>query len=253
MIIKNPIEADTKALKALFKQGFGDTDEFIEHFFLTAFSQSRCTCAYDNGRICAALYWFDCFCKDEKIAYLYAITTEKEKRGRGICSALMRHTHNLIEKQGYKGAILVPASEKLFAFYERLGYECSAFINEFKVIASPNISTSVYKLSAAEYLEKRKAHLPDFSISPNSEIADFLDGLCDFYGAKDAVFALRKNQNEFFAVEFLGDRRLIEGIVSHFGFKEGVVRTPGRQKPFAAFYPFNKSTKPPKYLGFAFD
>ena len=42
-----------KGLKDLWKQAFGDTDEFLEDFFCVAFSEERCATTEEDGKIAA--------------------------------------------------------------------------------------------------------------------------------------------------------------------------------------------------------
>ena len=85
MIIDAPQNTDIPALCALWKDAFGDTDDFLKDFFSTAFSPKRALCAREDGRIVGMLYWFDCIYEKKRIAYLYAIATHKDFRKRGIC------------------------------------------------------------------------------------------------------------------------------------------------------------------------
>ena len=121
MNIDLPKSSYVPQLRALWKEAFGDTDEFLDTFFTAAYSADRCRCCTENGEVIAALYWFDCSYGDEKIAYIYAVATAKAHRGRGICKRLMEDTHAYLSAHAYGAAMLVPGSEGLFAFYERLG------------------------------------------------------------------------------------------------------------------------------------
>ena len=60
MIIDAPKLECVPALRALWREAFGDGDEFLDTFFDTAFSKERCRVAIDGERTVGALYWFDC-------------------------------------------------------------------------------------------------------------------------------------------------------------------------------------------------
>ena len=119
MTIKLPDISDIPALKDLWKEAFADTDDFINLFFSLAFSKENSLCAYDKETLTASLYWFDAFIENEKVAYIYGVATKKTHRGMGISTALIKKTHELLKKSGYKAAILVPADDGLFNFYRK--------------------------------------------------------------------------------------------------------------------------------------
>lgn len=252
MIISSPKDCNIFDLKSLWKEAFGDTDEVIDSFFSTAFSKDRCRCIEKNGKVIAALYWFDCEYLDRKIAYLYAIATAKSEQGKGICTALMQSVHKELEKLSYDGAILVPACENLFAFYKQLGYKDKCFINEFEVLPSDKVG--LRKIDKLEFGTLRKNLLPKNSIIQDGENLDFFATACDFYSGDDFIFAAYKKDNTLYVAEFLGNVDTAAKIVATFGCEKGVFRTIGDSKPFALWLPLGNEKLPcPDYFGLAFD
>ena len=83
MKIDCPTPASVPALRQLWKAAFGDTEGFLDCFFDTAFSPHRCRCVTVDGEIAAALYWFDVTCREQPMAYIYAVATHPDHRGRG--------------------------------------------------------------------------------------------------------------------------------------------------------------------------
>ena len=73
----------TEQLKELWHLAFGDGLEFIELFFGTAYAPERCLYLTEDGQVTAALYWLDCSYQDQKQAYIYAVATHPEHRGKG--------------------------------------------------------------------------------------------------------------------------------------------------------------------------
>ena len=122
MTIDFPKEADISCLKELWKEAFGDTDDFIDLFFSLAFAKENSLALYDGDELAAALYWFDGKVADKRAAYIYGVATKKSKRGKGYSTALLKRCHELLKSEDYSAAILVPADEGLFNFYGRLGY-----------------------------------------------------------------------------------------------------------------------------------
>ena len=84
---------DIPCLRQLWQQAFGDSDAFLDKFFQVGFSFDRCQCIRHGADIAAALYWFDCTWNSKKVAYIYAVATDKAHRGKGLCRRLLEDTH----------------------------------------------------------------------------------------------------------------------------------------------------------------
>ena len=67
MNINHPTPEQIGALRGLWQEAFGDTNEYLDCFFATAFDEKRCLVV---DRADAACYWLDCTCRGQKIAYL---------------------------------------------------------------------------------------------------------------------------------------------------------------------------------------
>ena len=55
MTIKQPDSTQIPQLWDLWREAFGDSGEFLDAFFETAFSPERCLCATGNGQVIAAV------------------------------------------------------------------------------------------------------------------------------------------------------------------------------------------------------
>ena len=123
MIELRPAErTEIPALRRLWKAAFGDGDEFLDDFFELAFTPARSLAAFWDGTLAGMLYWFDCRCRAERLAYLYAVAVAEPFRGRGLCRSLMETAHETLRAEGYGGSLLVPGNESLRRMYEKLGY-----------------------------------------------------------------------------------------------------------------------------------
>ena len=114
MITKHPKMQDIPALRALWKEAFGDTDAFLDDFFDTCFATKRCLCTMDGEKAAAMCYWLDCFREGKPIAYLYAVATAIPYRGEGLCRSLLGQARAILQEQGYAGILLVPGTPGLF-------------------------------------------------------------------------------------------------------------------------------------------
>lgn len=253
MNIDYPRRYDRGALRALWREAFCDTEEFLDAFEATAFSDKRCRCARLDGEICAALYWFNCSYRGGRVAYLYAVATKSEYRGRGVCTALMKDTLDLLRSLGYAGCVLVPGSEDLFNFYARLGFRTCGYVNEFKALAAER-GEEIREIDAEEYAELRRRFLPHDAIIQEDESIDFLKTQATLYTGGDFLLAARREDDTLRGIELLGNLENADGIVKSLGCKAGKFRTAGTEKPFAMY--FSLSEEPVSnniYFGIAFD
>ena len=179
MIIKPPEKENIPALARLWMQAFGDTEAFIEKFFATGYAPDRGMLCLEEDTVVAALYWFDCLWKGKKIAYLYAIATEENHRGKGICAALMKHTHKHLQQNGYAGAILVPAEESLEKFYGKMGYRSIA--SQESSLGALEKNEAFEKISPEEYLSLRQQYLPQGGVQHTLPAIEYLGTFANFY------------------------------------------------------------------------
>lgn len=247
-------KADIKiSLTKLWREAFGDTDEFINSFFSLGFDSERCMYTELDGEPRSALYWFDCTYNGRKIAYLYAIATQKAYRGRGLCQALMERTHEHLRSEGYDGAILVPADKTLFAFYEKSGYKVCSFIKEFSCLASAK-PVKLVKIDTLQYAKKRLSLLPADSVIEDGAALDFLSSYADFYMGEDFVIAVREENGSLFGIELLGNTDSAPSILTSLGFEKGFFRCVGKDRPFAMYIPLtDRGHDVPEYFGLALD
>lgn len=251
--VDEPADDQIPMLRELWTEAFGDGDEFLDMFFLRAFSKERSRCITSNGEVAAALYWFDCEHKGEKIAYIYAVATAKKYRGQRLCHVLMEDTHKHLKDLEYAGAVLVPGSKALFDFYSGMGYEICSSVKEFECEASDN-HISVREINTEEYAELRRAYLPEGGIIQEKGNLDFLEMQAKFYTGEDFLLAARGEGDKLRGIELLGNAGAASDIVKALGYEQGAFRSVGDDKAFAMYYPLTEdSPLPPAYFGLAFD
>ena len=239
---------NTDGLKELWKIVFGDTDSFIDTFFQLAFSPDRCRYIEENGKVICSLYWFDCQYDGGKLAYIYAVGTHPDHRGKGLASHLMQETHAHLKALGYAGAVLKPA-HGLFPFYEQLGYVTSGYIRRFTASSAAE-PADLIPLSPTEYCLRRRQFLPKNGIRQEGSTLELLGTFAYFYASKNALLCIAKAEPLIF--EFLGDPNDAPGILAALGVSAAEFQTYGNEIPYAMFCPLN-CTKVPGYLGIALD
>lgn len=253
MKIDIPCNSQILSLRCLWQEAFGDTEKFLDVFYQTAFSPNRCRCIAIDGKVAAALYWFDCLYRGKQVAYLYAVATAKAFRGQGLCHRLVEETHRHLESLGYEGVILVPGSAELFKLYESMGYQTCCHVQEF-CCSSAVEAVLLQPISKMEYAQLRRRLLPEGSVIQENENLDFLQTQAMFFAGPGFLLTLRRETNIPDCIELLGDLAAAPGIVKALGCAEGKFRTPGLGRPFAMYHPLGASRLPsPTYFGLAFD
>lgn len=252
MKIDHPTDREIPRLRALWKTAFGDTDDFLDLFFSTAYAPERCLCITEEAQVLAALYWFDTTCQDRKFAYIYAVATDPTCRGQGLCRRLMEHTRQKLQERGYAGALLVPQDKYLIQMYSRMGYSPCTSVSEFRCTAALP-AAPIQKIDAAAYARIRRQRLPKGSVLQEGESLAFLDNQAAFYAGPHNLAAVTMDGEALHCLELLGDTSAAPHILSALGIRSGFFRCPGEEKPFAMFRPLTENCPKPSYFGFAFD
>ena len=255
MTIDKPTAAHQRQLRALWQEAFQDDAAYLDIFFSTAFSPSRCLCAAEEGKVVSAVYWLDCWCRGKKLAYIYALATAKAYQGRGIARALMAEVHSRLALLGYAGTLLVPGEPSLFALYETMGYRTCTQVREF-VCSGAAEEVQLYRMDPEEYARQRRdllSLLEEGGVLQEDVSLELLAAQADFYGGQNFLLAGRAQGDTLVGLELLGDPQKAPGILQALGFAQGSFRTRGSGKDFAMFRPLVADAPTPTYFGLAFD
>ena len=248
MIIKSPESKDIPILRQLWKNAFGDTDAFLDKFFKTGFSFDRCRILTVDGVLAAGLYWFDCLWNGKKVAFLYAVATDKAYRSKGLCRALMEDTHRHLMQSGYHGAALVPGNESLFSLYEKFGYRPFCPMETKKV---PKGATAVFlqEIDADTYRALRKNFLPEDSLLQEGATLDFLAAFAKFYKGETCLFSAYEENCNLHICEYFGQENLLGNIAKAKNAEFAIARIPDGEKLSAMYLDFEGDSLLPTYLG----
>ena len=237
---------ETDALRTLWTECFGNEENWIDGFFRTAFDPAHVCCLTRRGRFAAALCWMDTYCQGRPLAYLYAIATAPAYRRQGLCRELMGKTHDLLARQGYAGAILVPGDEGLRQMYGKMNYVNFGGIRRFCAEAGDPIP--IRRLSPAEYTALRREYLPAGGVIQENGAMEFLASGAELYAGEDFLLAISGD----FGLELLGNAHGASGILGALGLERGSFRVPG-EEPFAMFRSLSGEDWQPGYFGLAFE
>ena len=237
---------ETDALRTLWTECFGNEENWIDAFFSTAFDPTHVCCLRRQGRLAAALCWMDTYCQGRPLAYLYAIATAPEHRQQGLCRELMGKAHDLLARQGYAGAILVPGDEGLRQMYGKMNYVNFGGIRRFCAEAGEPIP--IRRLSPAEYAALRREYLPAGGVIQENGAMEFLASATELYVGADFLLAMAGDVG----LELLGNAHGAPGILGALGLERGSFRVPG-EEPFAMFRSLTGEDWQPGYFGLAFE
>ena len=111
---------------SLWQEAFGDSEEYIS-FFLDECPSYDIVGYFIDDRLVSMFFLLEGAISDYKCKYLYAACTAPEHRKKGIMEKLISFAKTYCKDSGYDGIFLVPANEKLYSYYSKLG-----FIQSFK-------------------------------------------------------------------------------------------------------------------------
>ena len=237
-------------LRKLWKISFQEDEEYLDFFFSSVYSPSRCRCITRDGKPAAALHWLDCSCQGQRLAYVYAVATHPALRGQGLCRRLMDEAHTALAGQGYAGTLLVPAEEGLRAMYAKMGYRACGGMREFS--CSGGAPLPLRRVGPEEYAALRRRLLGPKGVIQEGENLLLLAQFHQLYAGDNLLLAAATQDGKLFVPELLGDPAAAPGVTAALGFPMGTFRVPG-SGPFAMFRPLREDTATPDYFGLAFD
>lgn len=168
MNIRTATQKDTNALKQLWLDTFCDTKEFVDWNFKYNYDPQNVVLAEEGENLAAALHIVEykvcLYGKSLKGAYISAVATKKEYRGRGCASEILNFASKLCVQRGFDLCFLVPA---INGFYERFGYfsVCEKTESLFSADESNRACKPLEDLTADKFFDIYKASVKD----------------CDFY------------------------------------------------------------------------
>lgn len=142
---------DKNQIISLWQRVFGDDEDYINYFLDKCVNKS-CLGYFENDKLVSMLFLIDCTYCGCKGKYVYAVATDEKCRGRGYASSLI----NEAKTQMSDFLWLIPATESLFEYYSRLGFETrlytdSRFENSIIFNESEEVIAELYDGSEFEY------------------------------------------------------------------------------------------------------
>jgi predicted acetyltransferase len=111
----------------MWKVCFEDTDAFINLIFTQKYKPGNTLVYFENDIAVASLqmhpYTISFYGKEIPFAYLAGLCTLPEYRNKGYMAQLINEAHQILKERKIPLAILIPAEDWLFRFYEKFDYE----------------------------------------------------------------------------------------------------------------------------------
>ncbi len=125
-MIKFADEETKLQVRQMWKICFEDTDEFLDVLFKYKYRNEN-TLIYFEGDVAVAslqmLPYAITFCGETiPFAYMAGLCTLPEYRNRGYMPVLIDKAHEILAQRNIPLAILIPAEDWLYKYYERFGY-----------------------------------------------------------------------------------------------------------------------------------
>lgn len=178
--------ADLWALEQLWLACFGGPQEYLDFYYGRRFVPEDTLVWREAGKPVSMMTLMKTEMDGKPGAYVYAVATLPEYRGRGLMRKVDSFAQEVIRKRGWKYSTLVPAERPLYAMYEKLGYHAEFFLWEGEVEAGYMPQYPVSICGAGEFFKLRREFLSRFAgaIShPPDELRYVYEELCRFSGA----------------------------------------------------------------------
>ena len=122
---------DLGELKQIWNASFPGDEAFADWFLQNAYTPENALVWEEGGAACAMLHLVPMRCRmhgrEVKAAYVYAVATRPEFRGKGVAAALLQQAEALERARGTDMLMLVPQSAALFEYYRRQGFREALF------------------------------------------------------------------------------------------------------------------------------
>ena len=189
MTIREYIQADIPAMRALWRRVFDESECFLDAFFRLLPDIGSAVVATGEGHeLLGAAYaltgfeWQRTDGTRAQIGYLYAVAVEEDARGQGIGAALSGAAAELCRKRESQIVATLPANAPLYDWYEKtVGTRHLLFRERHTVPARKSVD--IMKLTATEYMLWRENLLRGKNfVRPSYPMLETQRALCEAYG-----------------------------------------------------------------------
>ena len=129
-IVRPSIPEDVPVQRELWRLAFGDGEDYIDNFYHTYYQPERVLVLEEEGVVRSMTAWFDTAFVvpgqgEYRAAYLYAVATHPDCRGRGLAGKLLAGADDYFCSLSIPAVTTVPAERSLHDFFGANGFrEC---------------------------------------------------------------------------------------------------------------------------------
>jgi len=281
MTIRLSTPADIPALRSLWELAFGDGGAYLDNFFDRYYRPERMIVLEEEGLVRAMTAWFDTTfvlpgMGEYRAAYLYAVATHPDCRGRGLAGMLLAWADDYFRGLNIPAVTTVPAEPSLHNFFGANGFRECFCHDELTVDCEKQLSApfALDELSPNFYGELREALLmnrPHIAFPADALV--YQAGCCRISGgglyAADTghgvalLCAEGMVDGRLLVKELLGQPEACDTLLKYLPVLlpdfSGTYRVPGKNIPFGMLKWLDKSLENQwnwenlGYLGLAFD
>lgn len=207
---------DVPSLRELWKLAFGDEEDYIHHFFTQYYTPERMLVLEEDGQVQAMTAWFDMPVVSVQgvtipSAYLYAVATHPDYRGKGLAGQLLAFADHWLKEQGFDCVTTVPARPDLHRFFEQNGFMEQFVLMREEYLPKASETCAVLKrVDAREYNVLREEVLTGKAhVAYAAPALDYQAGVCALSGGG----LYRVGERGCACVELSGDEVFVKELL----------------------------------------
>ncbi len=162
--IRTACRADLPEIRALWKECFGDSDDYLDRYFRHPQSLEHLF-VYEQHGVSGMMTLIPCLAGREggsqPVLYLFALAVRPDRQGNGIGGGLMRFAEQYARREGYGGIGLVMQHAGLTHYYREKGYTPASQLGRLKLQDLSGDGDRVASLSVQAYLSIRRRFLAE--------------------------------------------------------------------------------------------
>lgn len=191
LLVRPSLPGDIPAQRELWSLAFGDESAYVDNFYSTYYRPERVLVLEENGLVRSMTAWFDTTFVvpgrgNYRAAYLYAVATHPDCRGRGLAGHLLAEADWYFRDLEIPAVTTVPAEPSLHSFFGANGFRECFVHGQFS--GAPDASPTgpapeLESLTAERYVllrEQLLASLPHIAL--DQEAIAYQEGACRLSG-----------------------------------------------------------------------
>lgn len=192
---------DRNGLEEVWRQCFDADEAYLKLYFASCYKAEETLVCREDGQVAGMLCLLPCTYrlgdKTYSCRYVFAVGTLPYRQGGGVSTELLQATDKILEEAGTDLAVLAPATESLFGFYKKRGYDYWFAISQEEyppLLGGGQTALTEQRLSAAEYVTRREKLCGGDYMSWDEGAMNFAKGESELYGG--GLFLLKDGERE---------------------------------------------------------